>query len=167
MEAHWSIIVFKICNSGVACLIMLLRHQHPPSAPFIWPLPSRTPEFETSKDPMIQMDCMAFGMGCCCLQVTEPWFALNKYAAYISFIHCHPLSSFTILITLHPFSSFIHHTYDIIISTSSTAPCFICHPSMYFQVTFQARNMNESRSLGRNSVLDRRSKFILQWFFMP
>jgi len=31
---------------------------------------TRTPEFETSKDPMIQMDCMAFGMGCCCLQVT-------------------------------------------------------------------------------------------------
>lgn len=29
-----------------------------------------TPEFKTSKDPQIHMDCMAFGMGCCCLQVT-------------------------------------------------------------------------------------------------
>lgn len=30
----------------------------------------KTPEFKSSKDPQIHMDCMAFGMGCCCLQVT-------------------------------------------------------------------------------------------------
>ncbi|CAK9106752.1 Glutamate--cysteine ligase catalytic subunit (GCS heavy chain) (Gamma-ECS) (Gamma-glutamylcysteine synthetase) [Durusdinium trenchii] len=30
----------------------------------------KTPEFQTTKDPQIHMDCMAFGMGCCCLQVT-------------------------------------------------------------------------------------------------
>lgn len=29
----------------------------------------KTPEFQTTKDPQIHMDCMAFGMGCCCLQV--------------------------------------------------------------------------------------------------
>ncbi|CAE7666942.1 GCLC [Symbiodinium pilosum] len=29
-----------------------------------------TKEFESDTDPSIQMDCMAFGMGCCCLQVT-------------------------------------------------------------------------------------------------
>ncbi|CAJ1374466.1 unnamed protein product [Effrenium voratum] len=31
---------------------------------------SKTTEFETATEPMIHMDCMAFGMGCCCLQVT-------------------------------------------------------------------------------------------------
>eukprot|EP00931_Biecheleriopsis_adriatica_P051184 TRINITY_DN29664_c0_g1_i1.p1 TRINITY_DN29664_c0_g1~~TRINITY_DN29664_c0_g1_i1.p1 ORF type:complete len:746 (+),score=151.03 TRINITY_DN29664_c0_g1_i1:66-2240(+) len=31
---------------------------------------AKTPEFESDSDPTIRMDCMAFGMGCCCLQVT-------------------------------------------------------------------------------------------------
>ncbi|CAK9059419.1 Glutamate--cysteine ligase (Gamma-ECS) (GCS) (Gamma-glutamylcysteine synthetase) [Durusdinium trenchii] len=30
----------------------------------------RTPEFESTEHPTIDMDCMAYGMGCCCLQVT-------------------------------------------------------------------------------------------------
>ncbi|CAJ1351566.1 unnamed protein product [Effrenium voratum] len=30
----------------------------------------KTPEFATEEKPMVHMDCMAFGMGCCCLQVT-------------------------------------------------------------------------------------------------
>lgn len=62
-----------------------------------------------------------------------------------SLIDWHPSSSY-IIFTLGPVSSFIHHIHIIY--------CMFHMLSMYFQVTFQARNMNESRSLGRIGCRD-------------